>query len=344
MFTFDIPHEFTMNGNETVNTPEQFPLCFVGRGGYTGDVRLEAFLIGYEVRHLLYIGRYVSIGGKFVVFSDSDHDYRSVYTGCIPEYAQDDVNIRVKWGQATGHIVRKGMTVIGDDVWIGDGVTVMASVTIGSGAVIGAGSVVTKDVPPYTIWAGNPARQVGTRFPEDVADKLMKISWWEFDKEKLAAIREDMQGEVSNFADKYYDDAKVRFDRFAGLKEHEPGIKCNVTAFLDISTDFPTFIEVVESFYREERGTDNKLFLYYHPGNEKECDTIAVIREKIKGAPDVCNIEICGIDEADEEAAIAKADYFVVGRDVKNIDRIGYAQKYGVKLISGVDMPMFRKL
>ena len=79
----------------------------------------------------------------------------------------------------------KGDTVVGSDVWIGQNVTVMPGVHIGDGAIIGANSVVTKDVPPYSVIGGNPARLIKRRFEGDLIKMLLKLRWWDFDAEKL---------------------------------------------------------------------------------------------------------------------------------------------------------------
>lgn len=71
------------------------------------------------------------------------------------------------------------ITTIGNDVWIGDRTIIKAGVTIGNGAVIGMGSVVTKDVPPYEIWAGNPARMIRKRFDEETIRDLLASHWWD---------------------------------------------------------------------------------------------------------------------------------------------------------------------
>lgn len=72
-------------------------------------------------------------------------------------------------------------TEIGNDVWIGSKVLIKAGVTIGIGAVVGMGSVVTKDIPPYEIWAGNPAKLIRKRFNDDIINNLLEIKWWNFD-------------------------------------------------------------------------------------------------------------------------------------------------------------------
>ena len=77
-------------------------------------------------------------------------------------------------------------TTIGNDVWIAENVMIKAGVTIGTGAVIGMGAIVTKDVGPYEIWAGNPARCIRKRFDETTIEKLLATQWWTWDEETLA--------------------------------------------------------------------------------------------------------------------------------------------------------------
>ena len=81
-------------------------------------------------------------------------------------------------------------TVIGNDVWIGHGVTVKKGVSIGDGAVIGSNAMVTKDVPPYAVVVGNPARIVSYRFPEEIIARLEEIQWWNLPDEKIAEAAE----------------------------------------------------------------------------------------------------------------------------------------------------------
>lgn len=82
----------------------------------------------------------------------------------------------------------KERTCIGNDVWIGVRATILSGLTIGDGAVIGGGSVVTKNVGPYEIWAGNPARFIRKRFNDEAISKLEKIQWWNFRDTELIRI------------------------------------------------------------------------------------------------------------------------------------------------------------
>lgn len=79
----------------------------------------------------------------------------------------------------------KGDTVVGNDVWLGYQAVVLPGVKIGDGAIIGACSVVTRDVPPYAIVGGNPARLLRMRFPPDTIEALQRIAWWDWPVEKI---------------------------------------------------------------------------------------------------------------------------------------------------------------
>jgi phosphonate metabolism protein (transferase hexapeptide repeat family) len=100
---------------------------------------------------------------------------------------------------------RRGKRVhIGHDVWIGHGAIVLPGRSIGTGAVIGGGAVVTKDVPAYTIVAGNPAQAIRRRFPEAVANRLAELAWWDWSHEALRSALPDFRKlDVEDFLAKY---------------------------------------------------------------------------------------------------------------------------------------------
>lgn len=89
---------------------------------------------------------------------------------------------------------RDHRVIIGHDVWIGHGAIVLPGRTIGTGAVVAAGAVVTKDVEPYAIVAGIPARPVKHRFPASVSERLVALGWWDWSHEQLRAALEDFRG------------------------------------------------------------------------------------------------------------------------------------------------------
>ena len=87
----------------------------------------------------------------------------------------------------------RGDIVIGNDVWIGYEAVILSGVTIGDGAIIGTRAVVTKDVPPYTIVGGVPAKPIRKRFDEKVIEVLLKIKWWDWTEEKIARNIENIK-------------------------------------------------------------------------------------------------------------------------------------------------------
>ena len=334
-----ITKEMTDNSDYVLLDDHGFPMLYFGMGSYSSelDIRSQAVMTGggNEV-HLVYVGRYTSMGGDIRILCNMDHDYRSVYMGVIPGYADasDPNDYRKKVGQNHRFMKEKGMVIIGNDVWIGNNVTIIADVIIGNGAVIGAGSVVTKDVPPYTIWAGNPARQIKNRFDEDTAQKLQEISWWEFSKERLLEIKEDMQGEPEVFVQKYWNNNLG--------KSPKQNLQPSYLAFFDIETDYSTFGKILEQFVARFSDGAAKLTLCYYRCESDEEILAASLSEIIDGlcAKRNLSIALCGIEENDDERMIAQADCFILGRDRKNIMRISYAFKHRTRIISGVNEPI----
>ena len=93
---------------------------------------------------------------------------------------------------------------IGNDVWIGHGAVILPGRNIGTGAVVAAGAIVTRDVPAYTIVAGNPARIIRRRFPEEITGRLTELAWWDWDHDTLRRALPDFRRlAVEDFLDKY---------------------------------------------------------------------------------------------------------------------------------------------
>lgn len=123
------------------------------------------------------IGRFCSIAGNVAVgMSSHPMDWVSMSPAFHKEKGAISNDLAT-----LSYDAHAPLTTIGNDVWIGMNVLIKPGVTIGNGAVIGMGSVVTKDVPPYTIVAGNPAHVIRPRFEKDVADRLEKSRWWDLD-------------------------------------------------------------------------------------------------------------------------------------------------------------------
>lgn len=139
----------------------------------------------------LIIGKFCSIacGAKFL-FNSANHSLTSLSTYPFPIFFEE-------WGLERAQVTRawdhKGDIVIGNDVWIGYEAVILAGVTIGDGAMIGTRAVVTKDVPPYTIVGGVPAKPIRKRFSDHIIAALLALRWWDWTEERIAAHLDAIQ-------------------------------------------------------------------------------------------------------------------------------------------------------
>ena len=148
------------------------------------DFQKNNVLYHYPINHdQLVIGKFCSIacGAKFI-FTSANHTLHSLSTYPFPlffeEWNLNKADVTDAWDQ-------KGGITIGSDVWIGYEAVIMSGVTIGDGAVVGTRAVVTKDVPPYTIVGGVPAKTIKKRFSEEIISSLLEIKWWEWPDERI---------------------------------------------------------------------------------------------------------------------------------------------------------------
>jgi chloramphenicol O-acetyltransferase type B len=152
------------------------PNITVGRYSY-GAPRFMT----YTDRDRISIGSFCSIAEEVVIFGGGEHriDWITTYPLRIA--------LELPGALQDGHPATKGETRIGNDVWIGYGAMILSGIVVGDGAVIGAASVVTKDVPPYGIVGGNPAKLIKHRFENSAIDELLRIRWWDWPLEKIKA-------------------------------------------------------------------------------------------------------------------------------------------------------------
>lgn len=167
------------------------PNIFVGDYTYYDDPVDPA---GFERNNVLFnwpefgdklvIGKFCSIAsGVQFIMGSANHRLSSIST--YPFNVMGGV-----WAEKTpphlSQLPFKGDTVVGNDVWIGRQSVIMPGVTIGDGAIIAACSVVTRDVEPYAVVGGNPARFIKKRFDDELIGLLLRLRWWDFEPEKLA--------------------------------------------------------------------------------------------------------------------------------------------------------------
>ena len=153
-------------------------------------------LYHYPVNHdRLVMGKFCSVacGAKFL-FNGANHAWASLSTYPFPIFYQE-------WGLSVKNVAsawdHKGDIVIGNDVWIGYEAVILAGVSIGDGAVVGAGALVTRDVPPYAIVGGIPAKIIRKRFSDSVITRLLELKWWDWPTERISEnIRAIQAGQI----------------------------------------------------------------------------------------------------------------------------------------------------
>ncbi|HEY9080122.1 CatB-related O-acetyltransferase [Magnetovibrio sp.] len=161
----------------------------IGRGTYGLD--RNAFQ-GLSPDAPISIGNFCSFGFGVVIFSKADHplDLPSTYPLRT---------MLLHPGHGDQDAVSKGGVTIGHDVWVGARAMILSGVTIGNGAVIGAGAVVAKDVEPYAIVVGNPAKVVRKRFSAPQIAALEKTQWWNWPDDKIRAFESRFYGDIESF-------------------------------------------------------------------------------------------------------------------------------------------------
>jgi acetyltransferase-like isoleucine patch superfamily enzyme len=171
----------------------RYPEYEIGCGSYgLPDVVANGFGETKQLR----IGKYCSIAKGVTIYLGSEHrpDWATTYP------------FNIYWPEAhaiKGHPQSKGDVVIGNDVWIATDALVLSGVHIGDGAVIGARAVITRDVAPYMIVAGNPAKPIRSRFDQPTIDRFLALKWWDWPKDKIArALPDLMATDVAHFLNK----------------------------------------------------------------------------------------------------------------------------------------------
>ena len=150
---------FTTVGKYTFDTSK----VLVGKGTY-GQLNVLQF---ETTCCKLIIGNYCSIAPEVVFMTDGEHSYKNIST----------YPFATRYFNKSIDTLSKGDIIVDDDVWIGYGATIMSGVHIGQGAVVAAGAVVTKDVPPYAIVGGVPAKVIKYRFNKNIIDELLRVDY-----------------------------------------------------------------------------------------------------------------------------------------------------------------------
>lgn len=181
----------------------EHPLIDVGEFTYYDDPEhADEFATRNVLHHYgpdrLRIGRFCALAaGVRFIMNGANHRMNGPSTYPFPIMGGD----WARHADLIADLPSRGDTVVGHDVWIGGDVTVMPGVTIGHGAIVSTGAVVTRDVPPYAVIGGNPARVIRSRFEADDVVALLSIAWWDWPLEKITRhLRTIADGTVAELA------------------------------------------------------------------------------------------------------------------------------------------------
>jgi acetyltransferase-like isoleucine patch superfamily enzyme len=172
---------------------DQFNLYEIGEWTYGGS-DVQTWSEGATLK----IGKFCSIAPKVTIMLVNDHK-----TDCVTTYPFDALFNYLDGGEFAGQAYTKGDVILGNDVWIGWNALILSGVRIGNGVIIAAHAVVTKDVEPYTVVAGNPARYIKHRYSIDHIEALQRIAWWDWPLSKIKDAWPLMSSDIEAFILEY---------------------------------------------------------------------------------------------------------------------------------------------
>lgn len=329
---------YNLKGHGNVN------VLTLGTGSYIGRTEISFFEENFTPPHVL-IGRFCSLADEIYFSIGGNHHYKKVssfpfdVTRMIEKiFIANNIEAQI----LPYHRPNRYQIIIGHDVWIGRGATVMGGVKIGNGAVIGAKAVVAKDIPPYAIAVGNPARVVKYRFDEETIKNFLAVKWWNWDLKKLGENLPLIM-DVEKFLETHYSPELENFpeDDFSRYLNNFGG-GCVYQFIADFRAARPLWIKVVHEFC-QSNFEKNFLVIYLGKGaTETDLKNLAVeINRFGNGAGK--NILVVNLREKIfSSAALRKGTHFITTREMMTLEALDYLWGTNVKIISALDDGIFK--
>lgn len=325
-------NEIGNKGRETLLT--------LGAGSYIGNAELNFFIEDPSIANVL-IGRFCSFADRICFFVGGNHNYKRVTS--FP-FDVDSVIKKIFGVDNPLPYNRPNhyQVVIGHDVWIGRGVMIMGGVKIGNGAIIGANAVVAKNIPPYAIAVGNPARVIKYRFDEATIKKLLAVKWWNWDAKKIAD-NFLLMNNVEKFLKLHYSPDLEDFPEDETSRQIDSSGGHSIYQFItDFRAQNPLWSRIVQGFC-QSRFENSLLVIWFDKDTTEE--NFNSLADWIGQVGNGAEENIVGFKMNDGKifspAALRKATHFITTREMSTLEALDYLWNTDVKIISALDDGIF---
>ena len=310
---------------QTYNSARKNKILTIGPHSYVEQIQID---IGIEERSHILIGKFCSISLDVVFEIGQNH----------PMYSASTYPFRAIPPLAPGIIDNHYHIILGNDVWVGRGAMFLSGVRVGNGAIIGAGAVVRKDVPPYAIVIGNPARIVKYRFSKKTIAQFQRIKWWNWPFEKILEHIDEMDnGEV--FAEHYDRELpETQTDATDTLKKLRAKGKDIFSYTIDPKDTKPTWEGVVDQYlFNFNKYTEAILVLRALSGSE---EILRQIKEKLSSSRDNAlhpEVFLYNDDDITSMELMRYTDVYLVGASPHHIYDMDWVDNFGIVVRSAFD-------
>lgn len=325
------------------NKYKEYTGAYIGKYTYCHNTMIDNG-IEFEVQddHIFYnlqIGNYNSIGNNLHLIIGRNHEIKRVSTGAL-ELMLKEEKIQFEYRKSTFN--QKGSIMIQNDVWIGEDVTIMAGVTVGNGSVIVRNSHVVKDVPPYAVVGGNPAKVIGYRRTEEQIKKLQMIQWWNWDEKKIKENADYFAEDIEKFCDTFYPSAK---NEFLKCQKQRNDPQDSYFVFVDYYENYCAYPFIIESFLEHyAECADKKLCLFIRNDLDAEPIDLQIqnnLKDLISEVKNDDKIKCClEIQQGSFDLAkkiFLKCSHYITNRTFDTVYFTCLANLMGIEIISGVD-------
>ena len=305
----------------------------LGRGSYTGIIDIS---VEFGTMHILG-GRFCSLASGIYFSMGNNHSMKNVTTSPL------DVRsvVRGIFGAVRPNLrplpntrINRRQIIFGHDVWIGRDVTIMGGVKIGNGAVIGAKAVVAKDIPPYAIAVGNPARVVKYRFDAETIKKFLAVKWWNWSLEKIAD-NFPLMNDVEKFLAAHYSPelAEIPEDDFSRQLNAVGGGLRTYHFVPDFQAKSPLWKRVVQEFC-QSNAENSRLVIWL--GKDTSDDDAKALTEAGGANPNIITFK-----QNFSPCAVRQGTHFITTREMSTLEVMDYLWDTDVKIVSALDNGIF---